>query len=233
MAAVGTVQDIEGTVAPISFVVEVLFPYAKARLRSHLEATFDRPPTQQVIHLFREQVRCRHSDLCASSGTCAASITQPPPFMHVSTIAVTRVVVGATSRRTGSACWLTELSRKLQPLCSIGVAEMQDVSGGGEGGTSAAQAVQDGKAAVPAAGSSAAEVVAAVVALAEGDMAADRKSTALKALQGHIWHGGFQDGQLVAQMYPDVAPALGSWAAAGIKVYRLINKCLQGQASIF
>lgn len=109
---------------------------------------------------------------------------------------------------------------------------LQDVSGGGEGGASAAQAVQDGKAPVPPAGCSAAEVVAAVVALAEGDMAADRKSTALKALQGHIWHGGFQGGQLVAQMYPDVAPALGSWAAAGIKVYHSTINCLQGQASI-
>lgn len=54
-----TVQDIEGTVAPISFVVEVLFPYAKARLRSHLEATFQHPPTQQAIQLFREQVPAR------------------------------------------------------------------------------------------------------------------------------------------------------------------------------
>ena len=50
-------QDIEGTVAPISFVAEVLFPYAKARLRSHLEATLDRPFTQQAVQLFREQAR--------------------------------------------------------------------------------------------------------------------------------------------------------------------------------
>lgn len=49
-------QDIEGTVAPISYVTEVLYPYAKARLQSHLEATFDDPQTQQDIQLFRLQV---------------------------------------------------------------------------------------------------------------------------------------------------------------------------------
>lgn len=68
-------------------------------------------------------------------------------------------------------------------------------------------------------GSGKGEVVAAVVALAQADMAADRKGTALKALQGHIWHGGFQGGELVARLYSDVAPALEGWAAAGIKVY--------------
>ena len=37
------VLDIEGTVAAISYVTEVLFPYSQQRLRSHLEATFDSP----------------------------------------------------------------------------------------------------------------------------------------------------------------------------------------------
>ena len=136
-------------------------------------------------------------------------------------------MAGVRSSRPGSACRLTKMSHSFhQELCSKGVAAMQVVSGDSEGVASAAQAVRDGKAPVPPAGSSAAEVVAAVVALAEGDMAADRKSTALKALQGHIWHGGFQNGQLVTQMYPDVAPALASWVADGIKVCRLIINCL-------
>ncbi len=72
---------------------------------------------------------------------------------------------------------------------------------------------------MPPAGAGTTEVAAAVAALAQADMAADRKGTALKALQGHIWHGGFQSGELVARMYDDVAPALEGWAAAGIKVY--------------
>ena len=48
--------DIEGTVAPISFVVETLFPYARARLASHLAATYAAPDTQAAIALFRQLV---------------------------------------------------------------------------------------------------------------------------------------------------------------------------------
>jgi len=39
----------------------------------------------------------------------------------------------------------------------------------------------------------------------------DRKSTALKALQGRIWKGGYRDGQLQSQIYPDVLPAFRRW----------------------
>ena len=48
--------DIEGTVAPIAFVVETLFPYARARLASHLAATYAAPDTQAAIALFRQLV---------------------------------------------------------------------------------------------------------------------------------------------------------------------------------
>jgi enolase-phosphatase E1 len=43
----------------------------------------------------------------------------------------------------------------------------------------------------------------------------DRKSTALKSLQGRIWEEGFRAGTLLAPVYPDVAPALRRWNAAG------------------
>ena len=39
----------------------------------------------------------------------------------------------------------------------------------------------------------------------------DRKSTALKALQGRIWQVGYDDGSLTAAIYPDVLPALRRW----------------------
>lgn len=51
------VLDIEGTVAPISYVTDTLFPYAKARLRSHLEATFASEEAQADLDLLRQQVR--------------------------------------------------------------------------------------------------------------------------------------------------------------------------------
>lgn len=50
------VLDIEGTVAPISFVTETLFPYARQRIRDHLSSTYDTEETQADIVLLRDQV---------------------------------------------------------------------------------------------------------------------------------------------------------------------------------
>jgi enolase-phosphatase E1 len=44
----------------------------------------------------------------------------------------------------------------------------------------------------------------------------DRKLTALKDLQGLIWRGGYAAGELVAPLYPDVAPALLNWHHEGL-----------------
>ncbi|MGK7864706.1 acireductone synthase [Falsiroseomonas sp. E2-1-a4] len=49
-----------------------------------------------------------------------------------------------------------------------------------------------------------------------GWMAADAKVTALKSLQGHIWAAGFADGRLRGHLWPDVAPCLRAWHAAGV-----------------
>jgi enolase-phosphatase E1 len=47
-------------------------------------------------------------------------------------------------------------------------------------------------------------------------MAADLKVTPLKSLQGLIWEAGFADGRLRGHLWPDVAPCLRAWHAAGI-----------------
>ncbi len=39
----------------------------------------------------------------------------------------------------------------------------------------------------------------------------DRKSTALKSLQGKIWEAGYLSGRLRGEVYPDVAPAFVRW----------------------
>ena len=49
-------------------------------------------------------------------------------------------------------------------------------------------------------------------------MATDEKSTGLKALQGVIWEGGFNSGELRAHVYPDVIPAIQAWTNAGKQV---------------
>jgi enolase-phosphatase E1 len=46
----------------------------------------------------------------------------------------------------------------------------------------------------------------------------DRKSTPLKELQGKIWKDGYTRGELVGQVYDDVAAAFARWQARGVGV---------------
>lgn len=43
----------------------------------------------------------------------------------------------------------------------------------------------------------------------------DRKSTALKSLQGRIWKAGFESGELKGTLFPDAPPALARFATHG------------------
>jgi hypothetical protein len=47
----------QGTVAPISYVADVMFPHARDNARAHLEATFSSAETQADIEAIRQQVR--------------------------------------------------------------------------------------------------------------------------------------------------------------------------------
>jgi len=49
-------------------------------------------------------------------------------------------------------------------------------------------------------------------------MAADAKVTPLKTLQGIMWRHGYADGRLRGHLWPDVAPALRAWHAAGTRL---------------
>ena len=50
------VLDIEGTVAPISFVTETLFPYARAHVAQHLASSCETEETRADLDLLRQQV---------------------------------------------------------------------------------------------------------------------------------------------------------------------------------
>ena len=48
----------------------------------------------------------------------------------------------------------------------------------------------------------------------------DRKSTALKSLQGRIWKGGFERDELKGTLFDDVPKALERWStAAQVAIY--------------
>jgi len=58
----------------------------------------------------------------------------------------------------------------------------------------------------------------AVVARVYALMDQDRKSHALKQLQGRIWQDGYASGALESNVYPDVPAALARWTGAGLTV---------------
>jgi len=60
----------------------------------------------------------------------------------------------------------------------------------------------------------------------------DRKSTALKSLQGKIWKAGFESGELKGALFADVPDALARWAARG-KVAIYSSGSVEAQQLLF
>eukprot|EP01112_Ceratiomyxa_fruticulosa_P014643 TRINITY_DN4211_c0_g1_i2.p1 TRINITY_DN4211_c0_g1~~TRINITY_DN4211_c0_g1_i2.p1 ORF type:complete len:261 (-),score=53.47 TRINITY_DN4211_c0_g1_i2:217-999(-) len=61
----------------------------------------------------------------------------------------------------------------------------------------------------------------------------DRKSTALKSLQGHMWSKGYESKELVGHIFEDVPVALKHWNDRGIKVYIYSSGSVEAQKLIF
>lgn len=61
----------------------------------------------------------------------------------------------------------------------------------------------------------------------------DRKSTALKMLQGILWEEGYRNGELKGQVYPDVAAALRTWKERGIRARVFSSGSVLAQKLIF
>ncbi|MBB1200217.1 acireductone synthase [Enterobacteriaceae bacterium 89] len=61
----------------------------------------------------------------------------------------------------------------------------------------------------------------------------DRKSTALKALQGMIWREGYVNGDFTGHLYPDVLPALEKWKQQGIDLYVYSSGSVAAQKLLF
>lgn len=77
------------------------------------------------------------------------------------------------------------------------------------------------------------ELIAALVANVQAMIRADRKITALKQLQGHIWRTGFQNNEIEGVVFDDVPKALEKWHASGLKVYIYSSGSRLAQRLIF
>ncbi|KAM0935895.1 putative 2-hydroxy-3-keto-5-methylthiopentenyl-1-phosphate phosphatase [Dioscorea sansibarensis] len=149
------VLDIEGTTTPISFVTDILFPYARDNVRKHLMLTYDNQETKDDIKLLCAQVQ-------------------------------------------------DDLEKGIS-----GSVPIPSDDAGKEG------------------------VIDALVANVESMIRADRKVTALKQLQGHIWRTGFKNNELQGVVFEDVPEALRKWHADGIKVYIYSSGSREAQRLLF
>jgi len=131
------VTDIEGTTSSISFVRDVLFPYARKRLPAFVETHGDKPDVQHWLH--------------------------------------------EAAREAG----LVEAPRQ------------------------------------------------EIIELLLGWTDKDRKSTALKALQGMIWKDGYAAGDYRAHLYPEVASRLRDWRAEGLRLYVYSSGSVPAQQLFF
>jgi enolase-phosphatase E1 len=75
--------------------------------------------------------------------------------------------------------------------------------------------------------------LAAAVAYIEWLMDRDRKSTALKELQGRIWEDGYRRGQLVGEVFADVPRALQRWHDAQVPVGIFSSGSVAAQRLLF
>ena len=64
-------------------------------------------------------------------------------------------------------------------------------------------------------------------------MDVDRKSRALKSIQGRIWEEGYRSGALKGEVYPDVVPAIKRWKASGASVYIYSSGSVLAQKLLF
>jgi len=72
-----------------------------------------------------------------------------------------------------------------------------------------------------------------IIELLIGWIDADRKSTALKALEGMIWKAGYEDGEYRAHVYPEVPARLRGWQRAGRKLYVYSSGSVPAQKLLF
>jgi methylthioribulose 1-phosphate dehydratase/enolase-phosphatase E1 len=64
-------------------------------------------------------------------------------------------------------------------------------------------------------------------------MSIDRKIAPLKNLQGHIWQRGYANGDLVAELFPDVLPTLRKLHSTGMPLYIYSSGSVGAQKLLF
>ena len=145
--------DIEGTTCPVSFVSDVLFPFAKQELSHYIKQHWDKIPHNKPIQAAKKEWLD----------------DQSPESMQIKQ----QVAKGETEEMDG-------LIQYLKHLISI-----------------------------------------------------DKKSTALKDLQGKIWEHGYNNGELKSQLFPETAECLREWREQGLTLSVYSSGSIQAQKLLY
>lgn len=153
LAAKTIICDIEGTTSSISFVKDVLFPYALKNVEEYLKAHWKEDATKTVVAALREQAD-------------------------------------------------EDKKAEVEGVVTIPAEDSEDV-------------------------------IPDVVKNVEWQMSLDRKTGALKTLQGLVWAKGYKDGSIKGHVYDDVKKALEQWSDGGRKVYIYSSGSVDAQKMLF
>jgi enolase-phosphatase E1 len=77
------------------------------------------------------------------------------------------------------------------------------------------------------------EALDSAIGYARWLMDRDRKSTALKAVQGRIWQAAYAEGTLTSHVYADVRPAFERWRARGLRLAIFSSGSVLAQRLLF
>ena len=189
--------DIEGTTCPVSFVSEVLFPYAAERLEAYLSNHRNDPQVQALVAEVQESWR-RDGEAAAAGlpwssqqamegqatqaqAHPAEAAKQPTPEKHA---AEKQAAENQSTAEDSASEQLTD--KQIANRKSVGQQNTDK------------------------------QTTTSVAAYLRWLMQIDRKLTPLKDLQGRIWEQGYGKGELTGPLFPDVPAALRRWQREGL-----------------
>ncbi len=145
--------DIEGTTCPVSFVSEVLFPFAKQELSDYIKQHWDKYPNNKPIQAAKKE-------------------------------------------------WLDDKSPGSNQIKQqVSKAEIKEIDG--------------------------------LIQYLRYLISIDKKSTALKDLQGKIWENGYTNGELKSQLFPETAECLRKWREQGLTLSVYSSGSIQAQKLLY
>ena len=145
--------DIEGTTCPVSFVSDILFPFAKQQLSQYIKQHWDKSPQNKTIQAAKKE-------------------------------------------------WLDDKSpESIQIKQQVAKLETEEMDG--------------------------------LIQYLKHLISIDKKSTALKDLQGKIWEHGYSNGDLKSQLFPETAECLRQWHEQGITLSVYSSGSIQAQQLLY